>query len=230
MSGHVITEAQRPQPGARVRLDDGRFGTIALVGPAPGGSGLLRVQVDMDDGVKGYTDVPDPVQARAALLEANPSADGGPLLRSGMPVLWAARQLTTDPPDLRGLVSAGPSRPVPGSSGSDRQTAAQPRRLWSLLLRAIQAVAGNSSGNTLSDGGFGFACRCGLTGGPWPTQGEAECLGGIHDHLQHGLQPGSRAAQIVPAGALPARTDGAHSPSGVQITAQSGLSIGGGQW
>ena len=88
------------------------------------------------------------------------------------------------------------------------------------------ALAGESSslGN-----GFGFACACGCTGGPWPSQGEAECLAGIHDHLQHGSAHGARLAQIVPARALPARTNGAISPSGVQITADSGMSVGGGQ-
>jgi hypothetical protein len=90
----------------------------------------------------------------------------------------------------------------------------------------IAAPAGGSS--SLGDG-FGFSCVCGCTGGPWPSQGEAECLAGIHDHLQHGSHPNQRVAQIVPASALPARTGGALSPSGVQITAQSGLSVGGGQ-
>ena len=90
----------------------------------------------------------------------------------------------------------------------------------------LTALAGGSS--SLGDG-FGFACGCGCTGGPWPSQGEAECLAGIHDHLQHGSHTHQRVAQIVPARALPARTDGAHSPSGVQITADSGMSVGGGQ-
>jgi len=100
----------------------------------------------------------------------------------------------------------------------------------SLLARATRALTGTSKQNTTTEGGFGFACGCGMTGGPWPTQGEAECLGGIHDHLQHGLHTHQRVAQIVPASALPARIDGVHSPSGVQITAESGLCVGGGQW
>ena len=99
------------------------------------------------------------------------------------------------------------------------------RSLLAWLTRAFTAPAGETDGQA---GGFGFLC-CGLAAGPWPTQGEAECLAGIHDRLHHGSHTGSRVAKVVPAADLPVPTAGPHSPSWVQITADSGMSVGGGQ-
>jgi hypothetical protein len=126
-------------------------------------------------------------------------------------------------PDGRLVGGLVPAATVPGAATDSGLTAEAAR-----ASAAFSAAA--SDGSSGAEGGFGFACGCGCTDGPWPSQGETECLAGIHDHLQHGSHTHQRVGQIVPASALPARPHcGAHAPSGIQITAGSGMSVGGGQ-